>query len=116
MEDESDWVDVRDTQQMGFSGIRFSQEARSTTMGTSTLALSTRKSNKAENYRAHIFCSHQVFLCTGAVNHLIIWLKKKGTRLRQNNCTWRLGLFLVGERKQPGSGISAPLEQALHCS
>lgn len=51
----SDWVDIRDARQMGFQGIWFSQEACSTTMGTSTLAPSTRKSNKAENYRAHVF-------------------------------------------------------------
>lgn len=38
-----------------FQGIRLSQESCSSTVGTSVLALSTRKSNKAENYRAYIF-------------------------------------------------------------
>lgn len=33
------------------------------------------------------------------MNHLIIWLKKKGTRLRQNNYMWRLELFFEGGKK-----------------
>lgn len=36
--------------------LTLSQESCSSTVGTFVLALSTRKSNKAENYRAYIFC------------------------------------------------------------